>query len=161
MNKLIIFILIALTLATKSSPTSATQGAATYGCQNDYREIKDEFEKLYKANKFHEAYNVLYSYLISCDWIGFEESYWIYSDLAITAYKMGDPATCLKNVEHADELRRQYEHGYSSEELAKAAKGSEQVWKALDYNRKLCKNALDKQKRTEPTGQVNRSDAPR
>ena len=80
--------------ASLPAPPKTPCGAAVV------KQVRTEFQKRYDAKKFASAYSLLDGLLLACGG-SMPSREWIYSDLAITAHKLGRQGRCLELTSEA------------------------------------------------------------
>ena len=142
------FLVAALVLSSLAADARAGQGAATFGCDKEYPKRSKAFDKAYHSGKFQQAYDALETYLAECDWIKDRRAYWIWSDLSLAAYKMGDAEKCLSAVRAAEDFQRDYgpEKYRGDKRLSEKMTPAPAALNALLHNKKLCEELAKSQK---------------
>ncbi len=133
-------LIAALMLILLPQATYASQGAATFGCDNKYPKIRVAFQKLFDSGKYRDAYSKLQEFVDYCDGIKDKRMYWIWSDLSLVAYKMKDTKRCLDTIQAAEEFLRSNGPGNYGGDKKLVAKmtPSPVALRAIANTKKLC-----------------------
>ena len=105
------------------------------GCdQAAIRKSRDEFKRLYGGKSYARARDVLAPVLNNCGYVLFwADLDWIRNDLALTYYKLGNSAACLRTLQPVIDEARDVVYGPSEEETRRP------IERATQTNLNLCR----------------------